>query len=98
MDKKSIVRKLAAHNDILGQVLDELSQILVSVLNERGDISELLPAIEKLRETRQIINNTEGLGVIIGIQAWRVAGFPLSGGAEKDISQIVTKIPKNKIN
>lgn len=98
MSNKSIEQKLAKHQDILGQVLDELRMVLTMVLNEKSNIIELMPTIEKLRTVRQIINNTEDIGLVIGVHSWHVAGFPLPGDTEKDLNQLQTKIPKNKIN
>ena len=98
MAEKSITEKLATHNSILFPVLDELSTVLALVLNEKTDVSKLVPMIENLRGVRQIINNAENIGVIVGVQTWRIGGFPLSGNPQQDENQIVTKVPKNKVN
>lgn len=98
MSNQSVTEKLAKHRNIIEKALEDLRKVLILIVNERADISELVPEIEKLRNVRQVINNSENIGFALGFMDWRVAGFPLSGDAEKDLNQLQTKIPKNKIN
>ena len=90
--------KLARHRDILDPVLEELRQALILVINEQGGTEELVSAIENLRRVRQIVNNEESIGFVVAVEKWLFSVFPLSLDPKKDLGQIPSKTPKNKIN
>jgi len=98
MDKEEFKKKMAPHKEVLDSLLEELKQSLVKVVNLDADITELQKVIERIREFRQLLNNLENIGIIIGPAGWRISGFPLTGDRETDMGQIVLNLPKNEIN
>jgi len=95
---KNPSEKLAAHNDALYPLMEELRQVFIKVVNQSADMAEFIKAVEHLNEFRRFINSAENIGFIVGPDNWRFAVFPLTGDPQKDIGQIALDLPKKQMN
>ena len=95
---KNPSEKLAAHNDALYPLMEELRLAFVNVINQGTDMAKFVKAVERLNEFRQFINSTENIGFVVGPDNWRFAIFPLTGDPQKDINQIALNLPKKQMN
>ena len=66
--------------------LESLNTAFRSVVNGVGSIEELAEVIEKWQEKRQIYND-RNIGILVGIETFKIITFQLSGKPEKDFGQ-----------
>ena len=95
---KNPSEKLAAYNDVLYPLMEELKRVFLRVVNQNADVKEFTKAVESLNEFRQLVNNMENIGFVVGPGNWRFAVFPLTGDPQKDLDQIAKNIPKSQMN
>ena len=95
---KNPSEKLAAYNDVLYPLMEELKRVFLRVVNQNADVKEFTKAVESLNEFRQLVNNMENIGFVVGPDNWRFAVFPLTGDPQKDLDQIAKNIPKSQMN
>ena len=78
--------------------MEELKRVFLRVVNQNADVKEFTKAVESLNEFRQLVNNMENIGFVVGPDNWRFAVFPLTGDPQKDLDQIAKNIPKSQMN
>lgn len=66
--------------------LEKLRPILVDCLNRIRPPGDLESAIQKFRKSLQGLNN-RNTGIVLGVQTFTLALFPLSGDPAKDLGQ-----------
>ncbi|MBI2065031.1 MAG: hypothetical protein HYT62_03210 [Candidatus Yanofskybacteria bacterium] len=80
---KSPSEKLAAHNNILYPLMEEVGQAFIEVVNQGADMAKFVKVVERLNEFRQFVNSAENIGFVVGPDNWRFAVFPLTGDPQK---------------